>query len=111
MYRFTDAPHSRISRSAPAASRGSRTMCSAPQWSNQPHQNSMHISGPTGRCRRSTSKPSRAREPKFTVARTPGTLPPVSMWSSGPSDVHSSAVTPRPRSSSVSARKYTPSEP
>lgn len=76
---FTDAPHARISCNAAAASAGCRTTGSAPQCPNQPHQNSMHISGPSGRCRRSVAKPSRAPEPKFAVASTPGTEPPVSM--------------------------------
>lgn len=108
---FTDAPHSRISRSAAAASAGSRTACAAPQWSNQPHQNSMHISGPSARCSRSVLNAARAPEPKFTVARTPGTEPPVSMWSSGPSEVNSGTSIPQSRSSAASEERYGRSEP
>lgn len=111
MYTLTDAPHSRISRSAAAASAASRTACSVPQWSNQPHQNSMHINGPFGWCRRSVANPSRAPEPKFAVASTPGTEPPVSMWSSGPSDVKSGTLTPHARSSSATHSRYARSLP
>ncbi len=111
MYTLTEAPHSRTSRSAAAASAASRTACSVPQWSNQPHQNSMHISGPDARCRRSVANPSRAPEPKFAVASTPGTEPPVSMWSSGPSEVNSGTTTPHSRSSPASHSRYTGSLP
>jgi len=45
---FTDAPAvSSVSRSA-ALSAKAVVWCFSPQWSNQPHQNSMHISGPVG---------------------------------------------------------------
>ncbi|CAM5260489.1 hypothetical protein SCALM49S_07217 [Streptomyces californicus] len=71
----------------------------------------MHISGPFGWCRRSTSNPSRAPEPKFAVARSPGTEPPVSMWSSGPSDVNRGTVTPHRRNSPASHSRYTASLP
>lgn len=64
-----DSPRERRSRttSHPAAARpraahrsGSRPPSRRSRWSNQPHQNSARISGPSGRCRRSAANASRA---------------------------------------------------
>ncbi|AIA02992.1 hypothetical protein DC74_2488 [Streptomyces noursei] len=101
MYTFTDAPHSSTSRSAAAASAAPRPSAARPQCANHPHQNSMHINGPRPWCRRNAANASRAPDPKFTVANTPGTLPPVNMWSSAPSEVHSGTVTPNSRNRRV----------
>ena len=77
--------------------------CFSVQWSNQPFQNSQHISGPSGWNSRSLSNCSPAREPKLAVLCMPGSVPPVSMKSVAPSEVNSGTSMPRLRMPSARA--------
>ncbi len=100
---FTEAPRASSSSSDLAISATSVTWWWPPQLSNQPFQNSEHISGPVGWCRRSRSRRSFTREPKDAVLCSSGRLPFSIMSSSGWSTVISGTVMPMRSVSSVRA--------
>ena len=108
---FTDAPAvSSASSSRAASSTGVVWWCS-PQWSNQPSQNSEHISGPVGWWRRSVASRSAAREPKLPVLCSSGRLPASSISSVGWSTVVRGTTTPEARVRSTRCRRYPESSP
>ena len=76
---FTDAPAAAARRARAAVSAADVTWWWPPQSSNQPSQNSAHISGPVGWCRRSAASRSVTCEPNDAVACSSGRLPSASM--------------------------------
>jgi hypothetical protein len=111
MYRLTDAPAASSASSSAAASAAGVVWWWAPQWSNQPFQNSLHISGPVGWWARSTASRASAPEPNDAVRCRPSRLPASSISGDGWSTVVSGTVMPASRVCSASAFRYRLSSP
>ncbi|KQQ09721.1 hypothetical protein ASF46_00900 [Rathayibacter sp. Leaf296] len=108
---FTEPPTARSASSSRAEASASVVWCWVPQSSNQPHQNSMHISGPVGWNSRSVARRSGVREPNEPVRCRPGRLPSASICGVGWSMVVSGTVTPASRVTRTSSARYSLSEP
>ena len=79
MYMLKLAPLSRKDAIVFATDEAGRVWCLPRKRSNQPHQNSMHISGPSGLKLFRAEKLPAGFEPKFAVTSAPGVVPPASI--------------------------------
>lgn len=108
---FTDPPAaSRSSRSDAEAAAGVVWWCS-PQLSNQPSQNSEHMSGPVGCAWRRRASRSVERDPNEPVLCSEGREPSSSIVPIGWSTLVKGTVSPIDRCIASSSRRYEGSEP